>query len=303
MNPMSRLIAKLREKKWARWLGYAAFSWLTFTVALIATFPSQRVKDRVVAVARDSLGMKLRVESAGLAFPLGLSLHDAFWILREPDPEEGKGAIAIHVDRLTVRPGIGLLFGKPSFSFDAKLWGGKLSGTFEEGEQGRKLHAKARGIDLEKSVLSPLGLQIEGKLEELGLEFEGTEPTKASGTLSLGGSDLLLRGGEVGEFELPRITLGKLEGKLALVDGKAEIETFRLDGRDLQAKAEGNLRLGRSLEQSSLQAKLSFKPSEDWWKANEMLRTGASMALPSDSEGFHSVQFFGSLSKPRIRTR
>lgn len=303
MSVFSKLTAALRGKKWAQWLGYAAFSWGVFTFALFLTFPSDAVRDRVVLEAR-KMGMNLRVESTGLAFPLGLSLHDTFLILREPNPEEQQGALAIHVEKITLRPDLfAMVRGDTGLRFDATLWGGKAAGRLHRADGEQKVSVRAKRVDLSKSVLVAMGLDLEGILDELSLEYEGSDLSKAKGTLAIGGEGLVLRGGEVAEFELPRITLGALKGQIAMGDGRAEIEEFTLEGTDLQARIEGNVRLAPAFSQSTLNAKLSFKPSDSWWKANEMLQAGASMALPPDRDGFHSVTLYGPVGKPRFRTR
>lgn len=303
MSVFSKLTAAVRGKSWAKWLGYAAFSWAVFLFALFLTFPSDAVRDRVVREARKA-GMNLRVESAGLALPLGLSLHDTFLILREPNPEQQQGALAIHVEKLTVRPDLfAMIRGDTGLRFDANLWGGKAAGRMHRVDGEQRLTVQAKRVDLSRSVLAAMGLDLEGMVDELTLEYEGADASKAKGTLSISGDGLVLRGGEVAEFELPRITLGTLKGTVAMGDGRAEIEEFTLEGTDLQARIEGNVRLAPSLSQSTLNAKLSFKPSDAWWKANEMLQAGASMALPPDRDGFHSVTLYGPISKPRFRTR
>lgn len=303
MSVLSKLTAALRGKSWARWLGYAAFSWGVFVFALFLTFPSDAIRDRVVQEARQ-VGLNLRVESVGLAFPLGLSLHDAFLILREPNPEEQKGAVAIHVERLSLRPNLfALVRGNTGVRFDAKLWGGKAAGSLHRADGEQRIEVQARGVDLSKSALVALGLDLEGVVDELTFELEGPDASRGKGVIQISGDGLVLKGGEVAHFELPRITLGTLEGSVAVADGRAEIETFTLNGSDLEAKIEGNVRLAPALSQSTLNAKLSFKPSEAWWNANEMLKAGASMALPADRDGFHSVTLYGQLGKPRFRTR
>jgi|GEM_PF-1110154 len=302
MSLLTKILTFLREKRWARWLAYAAFSWAVFSVSLYLTFPSDLVKERIVQMAQSRAGIRLRVESVGLAFPPGLTLRDAYLVLREPDPEAQKGAVAIHLSRLTVRPSLlGLLTGKPGLSFDARLWDGTLHGKAGKSDEGSHLELRARGLDLSQSVLAALGLQASGKVEELRVEAAGPSLREMSGELTIKGTDLVLEGGSVDEFELPRVALGSLEGKIAIGEGRAEIETLQAEGADVTASLEGSIRLADRLSQATLQTKLRFKASEEFWKRNEMLRAGASMALKKDSDGFHTVQMYGQLVRPRFR--
>lgn len=302
MSALTNLLQGLRGKRWARWLGLSLFSWVIFTISLFLTFPSDAVRDRVVQEA-SKRGMQLRMESVDLAFPLGLSFHETYLILREPDPQAEKPAVAIHIPKLTVRPSVfGLLTGKKAISFDAQLWGGKLSGKAGSSDEGGMIDARLRNLDLGQSVLGAVGLQFEGKIEELRFEARGNHLADAEGELVLKGSDLVLNGGEVNHFSLPKVALGTLEGKITMGEGSAQIETFEANGEDITAQVEGSLRLSDRLTLSTLQTRLRFKPSEAWWSQNEMLRAGASMALRKDNDGFHTIQMYGQLGKPRFRT-
>ena len=301
MSVLASLLNRFREKRWAKWLAFSLFSWLVFSLSLYLTFPSEAVRDRVVKAAEQQ-GLKLRMESVGLSFPPGLSLRETYLILREPDPKAEKAAVAIHLPKATLRPSLlGLVTGKPSLSFDARIWGGTLSGKAGKSDEGASIQARLRGADLSQSMLGALGLQFEGTIEELRLEAAGSQLKDLEGELVLHGEGLVLNGGEVNHFSLPKVTLGTLEGKLTLGEGRAEIEEFSANGADITAMVEGSIRFADRLGLSTLQTKLRFKPSEDWWEQNEMLRAGAAMALRKDSDGFHNIQLYGQLSKPRFR--
>lgn len=301
MSILTNLLNRFRGKRWAKWVGFSLFSWAVFTLSLYLTFPSEAVRDRVVQVAWQQ-GVNLRMESVGLAFPLGISFSETYWILREADPQAEVGAVAIHIPKATLRPSLlGLLTGKLALSFDASLWGGNLAGRLSSSDDGREIQARLRGVELGESVLGAIGLQFEGKIEELRLEAAGSQLASLEGELSLKGENLVINGGEVNHFSLPKIALGTLEGKVMIADGKAEIETFEANGDDITALVEGSIRFADRLGLSTLQTKLRFKPSESWWSENEMLRAGAAMALRKDGEGFHNIQLYGQLSRPRFR--
>lgn len=300
MSALSRLLQTLRGKPWAKRLGFALFAWLVFTFAFFLTFPSDALRDRVVREA-EQRGLKVRLESVRLAFPLGLRFQEAYLILREPDPQAQKPAVAVHLPRLTLRPSLlGLLTGKKAIAFDARIWGGKLSGSAATSDEGARIEAHLRDVDLGESLLAAIGLQIEGKVDELRLVAEGAKLSSAQGEILLRSSDIVIRGGEVNHFSLPKVALGNLEGKIALADGSAQFESFQAKGEDVDARVEGSIRLADRFALSTLQTKLMFKPSEAWWSQNEMLRAGASM-LRKESDGFHAIQVHGQLGKPRFR--
>lgn len=301
MSVHTKILQTLREKRWARWLGLSLFSWAVFTFSLYLTFPSDAVRDRIVQAARQQ-GMQVRMESVNLALPLGLTFNETYWILREPDAKAEKSAIALHVSRLTVRPSLlGLITGKKAVSFDGRLWGGSLSGKAAASEEGNTIDARLRGLDLGQSLLGAVGLQVEGTIDELRLSATGSQLADMEGELTLNGSALQINGGEVNHFSLPKIALGDLEGQIHISAGRAEIDVFEANGEDLTARVEGSLRFADRFALSTLQTRLRFKPSEAWWEQNEMLRAGAAMALRKDDEGFHSIQLYGQLGRPRFR--
>src|SRR5690606_38944916 len=138
---------------------------------------------------------------------------------------------------------LGLLTGKKAIAFDARIWGGKLSGSAATSDEGARIEAHLRDVDLGESLLAAIGLQIEGKVDELRLVAEGAKLSSAQGEILLRGSDIVIRGGEVNHFSLPKVALGNLEGKIALADGAAQSESFQAKGEDVDARVEGSIRL------------------------------------------------------------
>src|SRR5690606_37219151 len=57
MSVLAKFSTLLREKRWARWLAYSAFSWAVFSISLYLTFPSDQVKERLVQAAQANAGI------------------------------------------------------------------------------------------------------------------------------------------------------------------------------------------------------------------------------------------------------
>lgn len=296
---MKHLVAKLWAGRSRKRLLYALFFQVAFAAAFALTFPYDALRDRVVSLAGQA-GVKVRIGTVRLALPAGITLRDVDWYASSDADSK-----PIHVDAFTARPELlGLVRGKQAVGFQAEAWGGKLQGRFEKAGEGQKIEAKARGIALEKSPLANSGLDLEGELAELELSFESDgDLSKATGALLLKGDKLSLNGGEVQQFELPKVVLGSLDGKVSIKEGRATFDTFSLKGDDIDARLEGSIRLGNKLSTSALSGKLQFKPSDDWWSRNEMLRTAANFALPEGKDGFRSVQIYGQVQSPRFRTK
>ncbi|WP_169788780.1 type II secretion system protein GspN [Vulgatibacter incomptus] len=383
------MIDKLRASPWARRAGYPLFFSVVFYGALYVGLPYDAARDRIVAEARDQLGLKLSIGKVRLAGLTGVTLTDvvihtgdepvaATSVVdeakeREEKEREEKERAAkehhekesaadeeakkkeaelaktyegdaqkkellekeakereakekesvearkqeeakevevvatgggIHIDSLTLKAELfALLRGKQAFSFDASAWGGRLRGRVDPGET-LVIRARASGFDLARSPLKSVsGLDLVGKLATLDLDLtaEKGDFSKADGELLIKGEDLVLNGGEIQHFELPRVVLGTLDGKIAIKEGKADVDSFGLEGQDVAAKVQATLRLSPQILASTINGKVLLKPSDDWWNRNELLKTAANFALPAGSDGWRSVNVYGQLQHVSFR--
>jgi len=211
----------------------------------------------------------------------------------------------VQLDSLTAKVDLlAAIRGKQGLSFDARAWGGRIEGSVVMGEDARRISVRAKDIVLEQSPVRSLsGLDLEGKLKsiEFDLAAEGADFSAAAGQLVIKGDDLVLRGGEVQNFELPKVVLGTLEGKLDVKDGKADTDGFELHGADLDAQLAASVRLASEFGSSTINGKLRLKPSDDWWNRNEMLKTAANFAMPAGNDGWRTVNLHGQLRRPGFR--
>jgi type II secretion system protein N len=323
------------ERSWTRWVGYPAFFAAALWVSFYLTFPSDALRDRLAAEARNRFDTEVEIGSVRPAGLSGLTLRDVSWQIGEapaaaapapapvpaaapegaPAGEGGAPAPApaaaaapdnrIVLDRVTAKAELfALLRGKKAFSFDVDAWGGNIEGRYETSADKVAVEAQLRGVDLGRSPLRPLaGIQIDGKVARADLTFASAakDYAKANGKLTLKGEDLQLKGGEVQGVELPAMALGSLDGNVTIENGKATFETFQLKGQDVEAQIEGFVRLNAKLAGSTVSGKLKLKPSEEWWNRNEMLKGMANFALPAGKDGWRSVGLYGQLSHPSFR--
>ncbi|HWV39332.1 MAG TPA: type II secretion system protein GspN [Vulgatibacter sp.] len=220
-------------------------------------------------------------------------------------PEQSGPPSGIQLDSLTARVDLlAALRGSQGLSFDARAWGGRIQGKVSFGEDSRRIAVHAKDLVLEQSpILALSGLDLEGTLESLDLELaaEGADFTTAAGRLVVKGDSLVLRGGEVQQFELPKVDLGILDGRVEVLDGRADTDGFEIRGPDLEAKVNATIRIAPDFGASTLTGKLQIKPSEDWWNRNEMLKTAANFAMPASGDGWRSLNLHGQLRRPGFR--
>lgn len=310
------VIEKLQGKRWVRWVGYPAFFQVAFLAGLQLTFPYDALRDRLAGEARKATGMNVEIGKVRLAGISGIRLTDlalskagamAEVVEREGDDEAPPRPppARVEIDSLTAKAELfSMLRGKQAVKFSIDAWGGEVNGRFVSGADESSLHATARGINLAQSPIQVFGgLDMEGTLDKLQIDLQspGADFSQADGVIEIEGNGLLLNGGEVQQFELPRIALGALRGKIQIEKGEGNFETFSIDGDDLEAKIDGKMRMAPTFSQSSLTGNLRLKPSDDWWNRNEMLKTAANFALPAQKDGWRVIGIYGQLGSPNFR--
>lgn len=308
------VLEKIQGKRWVKWVGYPAFFNVAFLAGLHLTFPYDTLRDRMAGEARKATGMNVEIGKVRLAGVTGVKITDlalsqsgsADYVVSNEDGAPPPAPPArIEIDSLTAKADVfALLSGKKAVKFAIDAWGGELNGRFVSSQDETVLTASAKGINLAQSPVQAFaGLDLEGTLDSLKVDLQspGADFSQADGTIEIDGNGLLLNGGEVQQFELPKIALGALRGKITLAKGEGEFETFSIDGEDLEARIDGKLRLAPAFSQSSLNGNLRLKPSDDWWNRNEMLKTAANFALPAKSDGWRVIAIYGQLGRPGFR--
>jgi type II secretion system protein N len=288
-------MTQTKKQRIKKAIGYSAFFSAAFLLMLHLTFPFDAVGDLVREHAKRS-GIELTLGDVGPGL-LGMKAEKITVVLPK---KEGQPAAAapepLHIDKITARPS---LF-PPGVALSVDAFGGTINGSF--GALGTpSLHLRAKGIDLVKSdSKAAIGLDLEGRL---GGAIDLTMPedsTKMSGRVSFLGDDLLIKGGTIGHYDLPKVELGKLEVDLKLDGGKATVQTFTANGSDLEGKIEGEASLAPKLPLSTLKLKMSLKPSAEFLKRNPIIQTGMSFAMAKDSRGFFNSNVGGALGNPRL---
>ncbi|WP_373045549.1 type II secretion system protein GspN [Vulgatibacter sp.] len=319
------ILAKLKNKPWLRRLGYPAFFNAAFLGGIYLTFPYDQLRDRIVSEAEKATGYDVEIEKVRLAGVSGITLHGVDVGSADADEgtptlpvegeaaAEGEGAEAppppapkkLHLDAVTAKADLlALAMGKRAVKFDVDAFGGSLRGKVVMGDEEQFFRARGRKIDFGQSPLKALaGLDLVGRIDTLDVELRSPGPdfSKADGTVEIKGEELNLNGGEVQMFELPAVALGTMNGRIEFKEGVADFEEFAIEGADLEAKVDGNIRLSPVLSASSVTGKLRIKPSDDWWNRNEMLKTAANFALPAGKDGWRTISIYGPLSSPKFR--
>lgn len=285
--------------RWRSRLGYPAFFFGCFVLFVHLTLPWELIQTRIEEEARKQ-GTNLDIGTLGPSFGFGATAN-AVSIQTGPKPENPPDAPApsLLVESLTVRPS--LL--PPGISFSAVALGGEFDGSLaRSGEAGRHIVVNGHGLQLARAGLKPaIGLELEGKLELAVDLTTSADASKGSGTVKLTGKELVLNGGTVNNFDLPKAQLGALEIKIEADQGKAKLDKFSIQGTDLEASGEGEVTLASRLPASQMKVKLQFKPAEAWLKQYSFIQLGLNAAGRADSKGMYTANIEGLLGSPRPR--
>ncbi|HEY3445716.1 MAG TPA: type II secretion system protein GspN [Myxococcales bacterium] len=284
-------MSALLKKRWFKNLAYCAFFGFAFVLMLFVTFPFKQVADRIEAEAK----------AANIGLRIGAMGPSLFWIkaknlaLTPPKQEGSPEPQAIPIDEIQVRPTLLPL----GVAFQAKLFGGTIEGNTGRPGKRAPLVVHIKNLDLSKTnSKAAVGLDLAGKLDsdvDLMLDPDGT---KMSGKMSFNGTGMVINGGTVAQFDLPKVDLGRLEMAFKLDGGKATVDFFKTQGADVEATMDGDVTLAPKVPMSALKLKLKFKPAEEFLKRYSFIQTGLSFAMTKDSKGFYTVNINRVLGNP-----
>ena len=323
------------ENKPARWklaLGYTAFSLVALLLCLFLTFPFDTLRARVATEAARQ-GLAVRIGSLGPGFfavkakdvqisqpPEGLS-PEAFAALTSGDDSATAmmGAAVLGeplvLDSVSVRP---TLF-PPGVAFSADAMGGTIQGT-AGGLKGFSVKLVAKGLRVDQGNLPNFtGLEMEGTVgANVALTLppgtgKDAEPdlAAADGAIALDTSGLVIKGGKVAiplmpgqpptPMDVPRIALGELTGRIDIEKGLGTVKELRLKSEDLEAQAEGTLKLGKRLAYSEPALDVRLKADPAFTKRLGLLGAGLSMMSPDPKDpSYRAGRLTGFLNRPQF---
>lgn len=294
---------------WSAWkprLLYGAFFVAAFLLALRQTFPVVAVKERLIVEAARQ-GWQLSAADASPAGVIGVGLRDV--------TVKDKAGLAIPMDELDVTlPVAPLLLGRRRATVAARLYDGRVEGTFDLAAGPRAVDLVVEHLDLAQAV--PLrkaaGVDLLGVVSGGGrVVLPGDEKAKPTGQLDLTIQDLGMAAGQVslpglgGGLTLPKLSFGKLEAALKLDAGRGVFERFTATGGDADIVADGlAITLQPRLEFAPLSGRLTIKPSDAFLQRPEGKTfkplLDAALGGGQGKDGW-VVQVSGSLGHPQVR--
>lgn len=275
-----------RVRQILKWAGYVGFYFFALLLFAYLTFPYNRLGDRIVA--------EFNARQTGPK-PMRLKLGDmsSYWLngveaenitLTSPgEPDEqgrpGKPKVmkidSAHASVSLLR----LLIGSLRVSFGATAFGGELSGSSANSDEGRQLEVELEDLDLGQAPLFAdlVGLPLSGKLSgTIDLLMPEEKLSKADGKLNLKVVGLAAGDGKAkirDTIALPRLEAGDLTLDAEVKTGNMKLTNISANGPDLKLDSEGTLRLRDVFDTSVLNLNLTFKFQDRYTNKSDITKS------------------------------
>jgi type II secretion system protein N len=302
-------MARSRREQLKRVAGFSLFLSAGVLVFSYLTFPWDVLRDRLEvelsAALKGSDGVPAQVAIGSLrpSWFTGISIHRLLVTRKSLEPEVPDRSLLIPEFNLRIEL-LSLLRSERTIDFGSNLFGGSVKGKWGKGKQETHLKVEATGLDLGRApeLATLTGVDLSGRMNaRADMSFREGDLTSLKGPLSLDIDNGALKGGKIGEFELPQIGLGRVDLRVTADGGRLTVDTFSIKGDDLDASSEGGmLLLNRSFAYSTLRGTLRVHFAPDLLKRIPYLSLGLGALKPPDRDGNYTLPLNGTLANPRV---
>ncbi len=261
-----------------------------FALLTLAFIPD-RALEQAVSNALATNGYTFKAKSFGKALPLGVR-GTRLEIGTDSGPVLMLDAAAV---RLRLIP---LLTGRISFSVTGRVGGGTIDGAITVApRKGIVVAVKDLPLEAVPFFSTVAGMQAKG-IARINATVQGTG-AKAKGEVQLQVRGAELNGMKVGETPLPDASYREVQGMLKIGGGKANLESFTLQGDGLYVRLSGTTPLVTPLPGSPLNLSLELMPKPEFLERQKFVFLLLAKYLTSP--GHYQIPIRGTLGKPLIQ--
>lgn len=307
---------------WA--LGYSFLGSLAFFFAFNFFMDWDLVKVRVGAELDRATGYDVKLASVELSGFSGLTLTGI--TLTEKQPKNPENPSVIRIESLELSASVFSLLGDTrTFSFDARMLGGRIAGDVDVMKKSRRLKLSVENVRVDKipGIGSAITLPMTGRLTATG----AVEMPPEGMRLADGDFDISCKGCVVGDgkakvkaafvatpnnpgsaawakegFTLPPLSLGQFSGGVEIKKGKASFKDIAAKSADGEAELSGFITFRDPIKTSNTNLYFRFKFSDEVKKTHPNLE-GIEMSLQARgkrSDGFFGLSMTGPLGSMRF---
>jgi type II secretion system protein N len=297
-----------------RWIGLrVGVGLVVYVVAFYLSFPFERIKDQVTALAAQK-DLDVDIGWAGPLFGVGVAFHDIAVSKHASDTAKKARPLRIDEARVRVSP-LARLFGETSVNLSADALGGGVNVDYTGSMT--KNHVKVKGEDLSLTqvpgVKEAINLPLAGKMG-LGIDLTMTGRMGETGghvawncdgcAIGDGKSKLKIAGVLDEGLDLPRIRLGNFAGRVVFDKGVGKLQAVQARSPDGEFSVDGEIRLADPIQYSQLDLYVRFKLSDALLKSSDKL--GLMMQLvegmgkgPDGAYGLRLTGTFARIAPPQ----
>lgn len=274
---------KEKLKAWGPRIGYLAFFFFAFVVAVTWTFPYDKLKERLVTSFNaqqraSSTQQELQIDELDSSWLTGIKAKGVHLFM--PPLEPGKPNVELVLDEVRARVSLlSLLVGNKDITFTIKAFDGTIEGEFVDKGKERDIKLELDGVDVGKVGLlgQALGVPMEGKLKGLvDLKLPEGKASKGSGVVNLEIDDLAIGDGKAkikGLLELPKLTVGTLKFEAEAKEGILKVGKLGATGKDLELSGEGRIQMRELANDSNLDLNAKFKVNDGYRGKNDKTKS------------------------------
>lgn len=281
-----------RQKQILRWVGYPLFYIVALLVFAYATFPYERVRDRIVSdynAGQSPDSHRLEIEELDGYWLSGIEVENAALVPPATSKPKASGADGgapkakrTEIDQAYARASIlRYIVGTLHVSFGAVMGEGDLEGYYSENDDGQEIHAELDAVDVGglpyvSGVVG--GLPLAGEMTgTIDLTLPESEFAQATGDI-----DLSIFGLSVGDGKtkvegaplpaLPKLRAGDLKLEATAEEGRVQVKKLESKGPDLELIADGKLRLRDPLDTSLAELNVRFRFTDAYKSKNDITK-------------------------------
>ncbi len=317
---LPQIVLTPRAKKILIWTGYPAFALLVMVIALFASLPRDRIKDKLetgfsgdpMSGSPMALGVDVTIGDLGLSLLTGLGLRASDIVVRTRPADPNVKPARYLIDDVSIKTGIfGLMFRRPSYTVKAHALSGELKAKIGMSPAEQSIFVDAHGFvltgvpGLQQAITLPIAGTLSLKIDAVaGLSMAANLTGKAELTIE----DFILGDGKAkltvpgdpfmaAGITFPRLRFGTVSGQIIMEKGKGRLEGLHVQSPDGEAFLEGYVDLRDPLSMSQMHGYLRFKPSEALVKREPTVELmNNAMGAAKRPDGFIGFQLSGPLS-------
>lgn len=292
-------------------LAYIGIALFSFIIFFYLTFPLDTLTEKFLSNVEAGLKGQYSIDVGSVSPRLiaGALLKS----VKVTKRDEAGDIPVFELEKVRLKTSIfSLISGNPVVRYDIRSGEGRISGRVKSEKESVSLDAKLDGLDLgqigylAKKHNIKLSSAIDGDIK---LEINQKQPIRSSGEIKIEPngiktsevnfkSDKLK--GFVKDDTLPEMTIGagKSEILLRLEKGSIKVETFRLEGGDLNFDLTGMIYLSQKISNSRLNLRGKFTFSEKIYEAIPFLY---GLQNQKGADGTYPLTIAGRVNAPQIK--